>query len=367
MTEKIECLVIGAGVVGLAISRALAKAGREVLIVETADAIGTGTSSRNSEVIHAGIYYPKDSLKADLCVQGRNQLYQYLEERGIGHDRCGKLIVATSDVQISDLKALKEKARDNGVDDLQFLSADDIRAIEPNLFCRAALLSPSTGIIDSHSYMLSLLGDAENNGASLALLSTVTGGKISEQGIRLDVTSGGERMSLDCSTVINAAGLGAQAIARSLRGMPESLIPPLYLAKGNYFNLDGKAPFQHLVYPVPETAGLGIHYTRDLGGQGRFGPDVQWVDAIDYSVDLERGDIFYDVIRTYWPNLQDNSLSPAYSGIRPKIQAPGESAADFVIQGPTTHGIHGLINLFGIESPGLTASLAIADEVVRRL
>jgi len=367
MVEKIDCAVIGAGVVGLAIARRLAMAGREVLIIEAADAIGTATSARNSEVIHAGLYYPKDSLKAGLCVRGRTQLYRYLEERGIDHEQCGKLIVATDEAQIPDLHAIERKARANGVDDLQFLSGADARAIEPDLFCTAALLSPSTGIIDSHGYMLSLLGDAENSGATLALLSTVTGGAVTGWGIRLDITSNGDPISLDCRTVINAAGLGAQAIAASLRGAPQELIPPLYLAKGNYFNLGGKAPFRHLVYPVPGEAGLGIHYTRDLGGQGRFGPDVQWVEAIDYGVDPKRGDKFYAAIRKYWPDLQDESLNPAYCGIRPKIQAPGESAADFVIQGPATHGVAGLVNLYGIESPGLTASLAIADEVETRL
>ena len=367
MSEKIDCAVIGAGVVGLAIARQLAMAGRDVLIIEQADAIGTVTSARNSEVIHAGIYYPKDSLKAVLCVQGRNLLYGYLEERGIDHERCGKLIVASGETQISKLHALDLKARANGIDDLQFLSSEDVNALEPELSCLAALLSPSTGIIDSHGYMLSLLGDAENNGATLACLSTVTGGEITERGIALDVACDGENMTLECTTVINSAGLGAQAIAASLRGMPQSLVPRLYLAKGNYFNLSGTAPFRHLVYPMPEEAGLGIHYTRDLGGQGRFGPDVEWVEVIDYDVDAKRGESFYAAIRNYWPQLQDDALNPAYSGMRPKIQAPGEDAADFIIQDAVTHGVRGLVNLYGIESPGLTASLAIAREVEKRL
>ena len=367
MNEKIDCAVIGAGVVGLAIARQLALSGRDVLIIEQADAIGTVTSSRNSEVIHAGIYYAKDSLKAEFCVRGRALLYRYLEDRKLGHERCGKLIVATNEKQISNLHALEAKARANGVDDLQFLSAEDAQTLEPDLFCVAALLSPSTGIIDSHGYMLSLLGDAENSGATLACLSTVTGGKVGGRGIELTIESDGEALTLECTTVINSAGLGAQAIAASLQGLPQSFVPPLYLAKGNYFNLSGKAPFQHLVYPVPEEAGLGIHYTRDLGGQGRFGPDVQWIDVIDYEVDAKRGDSFYDAIRNYWPHLQDAALNPAYSGIRPKIQAPGENAADFIIQGAATHGVQGLVNLYGIESPGLTASLAIAQAVEQQL
>ena len=367
VNEKVDCVVIGAGVVGLAIARQLAIAGRDVLIIEQAEAIGTVTSSRNSEVIHAGIYYAKDSLKARLCVQGRKMLYDYLEERAIDHQRCGKLIVATDEKQIPELKMLDTKARANGVDDLRFLSAEDAMTLEPELSCVAALLSPSTGIIDSHAYMLSLLGDAENRGATLALQSSVTGGKITERGISLDVSCEGELLSLDCTTVINSAGLGAQGFAASLHGMPPSLVPPLYLAKGNYFNLSGKAPFQHLVYPVPEEAGLGIHYTRDLGGQGRFGPDVQWIEAIDYDVAPERGDSFYDAVRNYWPHLQDGALAPAYCGVRPKIQSPGEGAADFVIQGHADHGVPGLVNLYGIESPGMTASLAIAQEVENRL
>jgi len=367
VNEKIDCAVIGAGVVGLAIARQLAIAGRDVLIVEQEAAIGTVTSSRNSEVIHAGIYYAKDSLKARLCVQGRKMLYAYLEERAIDHQQCGKLIVATDEQQIPELKTLDIKARANGVDDLRYMSAEDAMNLEPELFCVAALFSPSTGIIDSHAYMLSLLGDAENAGATLALQSTVTGGKITEQGIALEINCEGETISLDCTTVINSAGLGAQNFATALHGMPLASIPPRYLAKGTYFNLSGKAPFHHLIYPVPEEAGLGIHYTRDLGGQGRFGPDVQWVESIDYNVAPERGDIFYDAVRNYWPHLQDGALNPAYSGIRPKVQSPGEGTADFLIQGPAAHGVPGLINLYGIESPGMTASLAIAEEVENRL
>ncbi len=367
MTEKIECAVIGAGVVGLAIARQLALAGREVLMIEQCDAIGTGISARNSEVIHAGIYYPQNSLKATLCVRGRNLLYDHLQERGLDHDRCGKLIVATDQNQIPDLQALDQKARANGITDLQFLSADDAMAMEPELFCVAALRSPSSGIVDCHGLMLSLLGDAENNGATLALRSTVSGGDVSGRGIVLHVQSAAETTSVECTTVINCAGLGAQAIAGSLRGMPQSVIPRRYLAKGNYFTLSGKGPFSQLIYPLPEEAGLGTHYTRDLGGQARFGPDVEWIEAIDYDVDPKRGEVFYAAIRRYWPGLPDGALDPAYCGVRPKLQAPGEAPADFHIQGADVHGIRGLVNLYGIESPGLTSCLAIALEVEKRL
>lgn len=359
--EKTDCAIIGAGVIGLTIARRLAMDGREVIILEHADAIGTVTSARNSEVIHAGLYYPKDSLKARLCVEGKQQLYAYLEERGINHNRCGKMIVAADEAELDGLGEIQAKAAANGVDDIKILSTADARAREPELTCTGALLSPSTGILDSHAFMLALQGDAENHGATLALLSTVNGGRVDGDRIILDVSSGGTDMQLSCATVINAAGLGAQDIASAIDGMPKALIPPLYLSKGCYFSLSGKAPFQHLIYPLPGQAGLGIHYTRDLGGQGRFGPDSQWVESIDYKVDVSRSDVFYDSIRRYWPGLPDGSLTPGYAGIRPKIQAPGEDPADFVIQGPTDHGVNGLINLYGLESPGLTSSMAIAD------
>ncbi|MBL6931053.1 MAG: NAD(P)/FAD-dependent oxidoreductase [Rhodospirillales bacterium] len=367
MGERVDCAVIGAGVVGLAIARKLAIQGREVIVLEREDAIGTITSARNSEVIHAGLYYPEGSLKARLCVAGRALLYDYLQERAINHQRCGKLIVATTEEESEALEDILEKARINGVDDMTRINAADARAMEPELTCHGALFSPSTGIFDSHSYMLNLQGDAENHGASFAFLSTVAGGQIKDGAVSLDVSGADGTMTLDCSTVINAAGLGAQKIASSIDGFPLQKVPPLHYAKGNYFTLNGKAPFKHLIYPLPGKASLGTHYTRDLGGQGRFGPDVQWIDDIDYNVDPDRAESFYAAIRRYWPGLADGTLNPAYSGIRPKIQAPGEPTADFIIQDTGVHGVRGLINLFGIESPGLTSSLAIADEVASRL
>lgn len=365
--DKVDCIVIGAGVIGLAVARKMALTGREVLVLEQADAIGTVTSARNSEVIHAGLYYPQGSLKARLCVAGRALLYDYLIERGITHERCGKILVATSEDEEKAMDGVLAKARINGVDDMVKISSADARAMEPDLVCRSALHSPSTGILDSHAYMLSLQGDAENKGATIAFLSTVSGGAITDGKISINVCGEGGSMKLACDTLINAAGLGAQAIASAITGFPSPLVPPLRYAKGNYFTLAGKAPFSHLVYPLPSNDGLGTHYTRDLGGQGRFGPDVEWVDEIDYEVDPRRADSFYAAIRRYWPDLQDGALSPAYSGIRPKVQIPGQPPADFIIQDATAHGIKGMVNLFGIESPGLTSSLAIADEVAGRL
>ncbi len=367
MTDTTDCIVIGAGVIGLAIARNLALRGREVVVLEEADAIGTVTSARNSEVIHAGLYYPQGSLKARLCVRGRAMLYDYLKQRGIPYRRCGKLVVATNEEELSALDGVLDKARANGVDDMVKISATEARAMEPELHCTGALHSPSTGIFDSHAYMLSLQGDAENHGAVLAFLSRVTGGTVGGDGITLDVSCGGETMTLGCRTLINAAGLGAQGVAGALRGFPQDRIPPLNFAKGCYFSLNGKAPFERLIYPIPSNDGLGTHYTRDLGGQGRFGPDVEWIESIDYEVDPARGDGFYATIRKYWPGLEDGALAPAYSGIRPKVQNPGEPAADFIIQDPSVHGVAGMVNLFGIESPGLTSSLAIADEVAARI
>ena len=363
--EKIDCLVIGAGVIGLAVARRLAAAGRDVLIVESESAFGTGISARNSEVIHAGIHYPAGSLKARLCVAGRDMLYAYCAERGIGHRRCGKLMVATSDQQRAQLDRIAAGARANGVDDLRFLSRTEARALEPALECTAALLSPSTGIIDSHALMLSLLGDAERNGAVLALNSPVLDGEIVADGIVLRVGSGtDESMRIHAATVVNCAGLGAQGIARHLRGLPPQSVPPLHYAKGNYYALAGRAPFSRLIYPVPEAAGLGVHLTLDLGGQARFGPDVEWIGTIDYTVAPERAEAFYGEVRRYWPQLADGALVPAYAGIRPKPHAPGEPACDFLVSGPAEHGVPGLVCLYGIESPGLTSCLALADHVV---
>ncbi|MCK8783799.1 NAD(P)/FAD-dependent oxidoreductase [Roseomonas sp. NAR14] len=360
--DEVDCIVVGAGVVGLAVARTLALAGREVLVLEAAEGIGTETSSRNSEVIHAGIYYPAGSLMARCCVEGKKRLYRYCAERGVPHRNCGKLIVATDAAEAERLEGIKGRAAANGVDDMRLLSREEALAMEPALHCTAALLSPSTGIIDSHAYMLALQGDAENAGATFVFHSPVTGGRIAGDGIEVEV-GGAEPMALRCRTLVNSAGLHAPALARSLAGMPEALVPPAYFAKGNYFTLAGRSPFSRLIYPVPVPGGLGTHLTIDLGGQARFGPDVEWVDRIEYEVEPARGALFYDAIRRYWPGLKDGALQPGYSGIRPKTVPPGAPGQDFVIQGERVHGIPGLLHLFGIESPGLTASLAIAELV----
>lgn len=363
--DQVDCVVIGAGVVGLAVARALALQGREVMVLEAADAIGTGTSSRNSEVIHAGIYYPQGSLKAQLCVEGKGLLYDYCAERGIGHKRCGKLIVATSEAQVAQLQAIREKAAANGVKDLVLLTREEARAMEPQLECVAALHSPSTGIVDSHGLMLALQGDLENAGGLVVLNSPLTHAECAQAAINLIAKDGTE---LQARTVVNAAGLQAQHLASRFAGFPAQHVPPSHYAKGNYFTLPGRSPFSRLIYPVPEAAGLGVHLTIDLGGQAKFGPDVQWVESPDdLVVDPKRGDGFYAEVRKYWPALADGALMPGYSGMRPKIQAPHEAAKDFLIQGPRDHGVAGLVNLFGIESPGLTSSLAIGDYVSRLL
>jgi L-2-hydroxyglutarate oxidase LhgO len=360
--ERVDSIVIGAGVVGLAVARSLARAGRDVIVLEAADAIGTEASSRNSEVIHAGIYYPPGSLKARLCVAGKQALYDYCAERGVAFRKCGKLIVATSDVQLPELEKIRAHAGANGVAGLRLVGPEEAATLEPELRCVGALLSPSTGIVDSHGLMLALLGDAEEHGAMLALKSPVIAGKAGDGEIELDV-GGTEPMRILARTVVNSAGLHAPRVAALIEGVPAASIPPSYLCKGNYYTLAGRTPFSRLVYPVPEAAGLGVHLTIDLAGQARFGPDVEWIDHIDYDVDAHRADAFYAAIRKYWPGLRDGALSPGYAGIRAKIQAPGAPARDFVIAGPRDHGIPGLVNLFGIESPGLTASLAIGDWV----
>jgi L-2-hydroxyglutarate oxidase LhgO len=368
MSDHIDCIVIGAGVVGLAIARELALEGREVIIVEAGDAIGTGTSSRNSEVVHAGIYYRPGSLKARLCVEGRALLYRYCEERQVAYRRCGKLLVATSSDQAARLQGIAAHAALNGVHDLQPIDAAHARELEPALHCTAALLSPSTGIVDSHALMQQLLADAEAAGAVLALQTEIVAARKTSGGIVLDaVTAGGEEMQLSATLVINAAGLSAPQLARRFEGLPAAHVPTPYFAKGNYFSLSGKTPFSRLIYPLPEEGGLGVHLTLDLAGQARFGPDVEWLDiedehAIDYAVDARRADGFYAAIRRYWPGLADATLQPSYSGVRPKL-ARGGPEQDFVISTPARHGFPGLINLFGIESPGLTSSLAIAREV----
>jgi L-2-hydroxyglutarate oxidase LhgO len=360
--DQIECVVIGAGVVGLAVARALAARGREVIVLEATEAIGTGTSSRNSEVIHAGLYYPRGSLKATLCVRGREMLYEYCAARGVPHERCGKLLVATAKNQIPQLQAIETRGKENGVLDLIRMSGDDAHELEPALSCVAAVFSPQTGIVDSHQLLLALQGDAENDGAVCVFHAPVE--SIDCRNGRFIVSVGGAApTTISAACVVNSAGLQANAIARKIHGLDPRHVPPLYLARGNYFTVSGRAPFSRLVYPMPNEAGLGVHLTIDLGGQARFGPDVEWIDAINYDVDPHRADSFYAAIREYWPALPDGALQPAYAGIRPKLSGPGEPAADFVIQGPAAHGVRGLVNLFGIESPGLTASLAIAQRV----
>jgi len=362
--ETVDCVVIGAGVVGLAVARALALAGREVIVVESAEGIGTETSSRNSEVIHAGIYYPKGSLMAETCVAGRRLLYAYCAEHGVPHRNCGKLIVATNAQEAELLASIKGRAEANGVEGMRLLTAAEAGALEPYLQCTAALLSPATGIIDSHSYMLALQGDAEANGAMLAFFSPIERASAAGDGIELEI-GGAEPMKLRARLVVNSAGLHAPELARKIEGMPADKIPTAYYAKGNYFTLAGRSPFSRLIYPVPVPGGLGVHITVDMGGQAKFGPDVEWIPGIDYTVDPHRADKFYAAVRKYWPGLKDGALQPGYAGIRPKIVPPGAPAQDFTIQGPAEHGVAGLIHLFGIESPGLTASLALAERVVR--
>jgi L-2-hydroxyglutarate oxidase LhgO len=362
--DRIHTAVIGAGLVGLAVARTLALAGREVVILEAEDAIGTHTSSRNSEVIHAGIYYPPGSRKARSCVAGRERLYAYCAARGVPHRRCGKLIVATDTAQEAELEAIRRRAQANGVPDVAPVSLAEVRAMEPELHAVAALHSPSTGIIDSHALMLAYLGDAENAGAMLALKSPLEGASVGANGIALRVV-GADPILADA--VVNCAGLRAPSLARRGMGYPATLAPRELYAKGNYYTLERRAPFSRLVYPVPEPGGLGVHVTLDLAGRARFGPDVEWVDAIDYRVDPARAQRFYAAIRRYWPGLPDGALAPGYAGVRPKISGPGEPAADFVVQGPREHGVPGLVHLFGIESPGLTASLALADDVAALL
>lgn len=363
--EQVDALVVGAGVVGLAVARALASEGRDVMVLEREAAMGTGTSSRNSEVIHAGIYYLPGSLKAQLCVQGKQALYAYCDERNVSYRRCGKLIVAHTPSQHAALPSIVETARANGVHDLRLLSRDQARELEPALECLGAVHSPSTGIVDSHGLMLSLQGDLEHAGGMVACHAGVEHLSISGSGI--DVWTA-DSVRLRARTVVNAAGLGACDLARRVDGLDSRHVPRAWFAKGNYFTLSGRTPFKHLIYPAPEPdkhlAGLGVHLTLDLGGQAKFGPDVQWVDAADdLQVDPDRGEAFYAEVRRYWPDLPDGALQPGYAGMRPKISGPHEPAADFVIQGPAVHGISGLVNLFGIESPGLTSCLAIARRV----
>lgn len=368
--DRVDVVVVGAGVVGLAVARALALSGLEVVIVEKEAAIGTGVSSRNSEVIHAGIYYPPGSLRARLCVRGKHLLYDYCAERAIAHRRCGKLVVATRPDDQGKLETIRQRAVSSDVTDLQWLTREQVHALEPELECAVALLSPSSGIVDSHGLMTALLGDAQNAGALLAVTSGITAATRTADGWVFR-TGGPEPFEMAATWVVNAAGLDAQAVAAAMEGFPASAIPPRHLARGHYFSLAGRAPFSRLVYPTPVDGGLGVHLTLDLGGQARFGPDVQWMpqsgdagNAMDYAVDPARAQAFYAEIRRYWPRLGDGALVPAYTGIRPKLSGPGEPAADFRIDGPAAHGCPGVVHLFGIESPGLTSSMAIA-EVVR--
>lgn len=367
--ERVEALVVGAGVVGLAVGRALALAGRETIVVEAGPHIGQGVSSRSSEVIHAGLYYAPGSLKARLCVRGKALLYDFCATHGVPHARCGKLTVATAADQHAALQGLQQRAWANGVP-VQWLDAAAAMAIEPALYCTAALLSPSTGIVDSHALMLALLGDLERAGGALALLSRVQSARFhAGRAAVVQVSTADGGFEIEAGLVVNAAGLHACALARRFDGLDASQVPHERYAKGNYFTLAGRPPFSHLIYPAPADAWLGVHVTLDLGGQARFGPDLEWLDAdtpeaIDYAVDPRRAAAFEEAIRRYWPGLPAGALRPDYSGVRPKIHGPGEAAPDFRIDGPARHGVTGLVNLFGIESPGLTSALAIGEDVV---
>jgi L-2-hydroxyglutarate oxidase LhgO len=366
--DEVDVVVIGAGVVGLAIGRALALRGLQVVILEQANAFGTGTSSRNSEVVHAGLYYPPGSLKARLCVQGRDLMYAYCAERGIGVQRCGKLLVATRDDDLPKLDTIRAHAAACGVNDLQPLTRAQALALEPELHCVAALHSPSSGIVDSHGLMTALLGDAQNAGALFAVASPFVAA--ARRGSLWELRTGGaEAFELATRWLVNAAGLDAQAVAAGMAGFPAACIPQRHLAKGHYFALARKAPFRHLIYPTPVDGGLGVHLTLDLAGQARFGPDVKWLPAwpagqpLDYAADPSRQAAFEAEVRRYWPGLPEGALQPSYTGIRPKISGPGEPAADFRIDGPAAHGVGGVVQLFGIESPGLTSCLALAEQV----
>nr|WP_210340194.1 NAD(P)/FAD-dependent oxidoreductase [Microvirga splendida] len=359
-------MVIGAGVVGLAVARALGLRGHSVIVAESTGGIGNGVSSRNSEVIHAGMYYPSGSLRARHCVEGRRLLYAFCESHGVPHAQCGKLIVATNDLEQAKIEGIYEQGLANGVEGLSYLTGKEARALEPNLSCTGAVLSVETGIVDSHALMLALQGDLEDAGGAIAFHAPVE--RIARSGAGWNVHVGGaEPTEITVDAVINAAGLGAQALARATEDYPMQRVPPLVLAKGNYFGCLGKPAFSRLIYPAPVDGGLGTHVTLDLAGRMRFGPDVEWVDREEYEVDPQRAESFYASIRRYWPGLPDGALVPDYSGIRPKLTGPGEKAADFMIDDPAEHGLPGLVHLFGIESPGLTSCLSIAEDVAERL
>jgi L-2-hydroxyglutarate oxidase LhgO len=368
MSADVDVIVVGAGVVGLAIARALAMSGREVIVIEKANTIGTATSSRNSEVIHAGIYYPTNSLKAQFCVEGRQLLYEFCASHGVAARRAGKLIVATNDNDEAKLHAIKAQATANGVDDLEWLSAEQVSILEPEVRCTAALFSPSTGILDVQGFMLALQASAESHGASFAFRSEFSGAEKSYElfGVLVSGTNG-EASTISCKTLVNCAGHGAHAVARAISGFDTTQLPPRFLAKGSYCSLSGNAPFSHLIYPVPVAGALGIHATLDMTGAVRFGPDIQWVDTLDYGLQQGLPHKFVEAVAAYWPDVITRNLTPSYCGIRPKIHGPDKGFADFIIQFQNQHGVAGLVNLFGIESPGITASLAMANHLVAGL
>lgn len=369
--EQVDCVVVGAGVVGLAVAREMALQGRETILLEREDSFGTISSARNSEVIHAGIYYPKDSLKAKLCVEGNRLLYEYCRSHQVSTQAYGKLIVAANTNQLDDLQAILYKAQNNQVPDIKMISGAQAKALEPQLQCEAAVLSNSTGVVDSHGLMLSLLGGFEDAGGMVAyqspLLSAKPIGANAEGGFELTI-GGADGMTIQTKLLINCAGLSAPALAQKIEGLSKDLIPKAYFAKGNYFSLSGKSPFSHLIYPIPEPGGLGVHLTLDMGGQAKFGPDVEWLDIddesqINYTVDPQRGEGFYAAVRQYWPELKDGTLQADYSGVRAKIVPPNAPAGDFYFEGPWQHQLQGLFNLYGFESPGLTSCLAIAQHL----
>ncbi|MBU3615438.1 NAD(P)/FAD-dependent oxidoreductase [Polynucleobacter sp. Latsch14-2] len=369
--DQVDCVVIGAGVVGLAVAREMALQGRETILLERESAFGTISSARNSEVIHAGIYYPKDSLKAKLCVEGNRMLYEYCRTHHVATQPYGKLIVASDESQLDDLQAILYRAQQNQVPEIKMITGEQAKAMEPELHCAAAVLSASTGIVDSHGFMLSLLGGFEDAGGMIAyqspLISAKPIGDNAKDGFELEI-GGADGMKIQTKLLINCAGMSAPAIARKIEGLSQEHIPKAYFAKGNYFSLSGKSPFKHLIYPIPEPGGLGVHLTLDMGGQAKFGPDVEWLEIdeesqIDYTVNPKRGDGFYEAVRRYWPGLKDNALQPDYSGVRAKIVPPNAPAGDFCFNTPKNHGLEGLFNLYGFESPGLTSSLAIAKHL----
>ena len=363
--DELDVCVVGAGVVGLAVGKALAESGREVIVLESESHFGEGVSSRNSEVIHAGISSPKDSLKALMCVEGKHRLYEYCASHHVGHQRCGKRIVATSVEEEGVLEGIKQKADDNGVPDLEYWGPQQLQQAEPELNATMALFSPSTGIVSSHELMAAYLGDIEAAGGGYVSHTRVVGVDVEPGGFVVRTESGGEAYTFRCRLLVNSAGLGAQTVAESMSGLDPETIPPLFLCKGNYFSMSGGNPFRHLVYPVPHPsgAGLGIHATIDLGGQVKFGPDVEYIDEPDYDVNVGRLEDYYEAVRRYFPGLPDGALAPAYTGIRPKLHGPDDAVRDYCIQGPGDHGVDGLVNLYGIESPGLTSSLAIGERV----